>query len=213
MLTVRQDILQKAMTGLLQELGMVLEGHFDFGNGYHGDTYLNAHPLLDDPFRIMKLAHEMKDIVPADLREVVQVVVGPITGGALLANNLAIVLDSDHKPTDARIRFAPVYKAGGKLAFRKHYQRLIAGDFSNLKGLNALVVDDVCNTGSTIRETRRLIEACGGNVVGSVVLYDRLNSSDDMSNHFFLSQVNLGNELVKVGECSCQKIHIPITEF
>jgi orotate phosphoribosyltransferase len=213
MLSVKHDILQKAMVGLLHELGLVIEGHFDFGNGYHGDTYLNAHPMLDDPYRIMQLAHEMKEVVPADLREQVDIVVGPITGGALLAANLAIVLDNERKPTAPRVRFAPVYKVGNELALRTHYQTLIAGKIGQPGGLRALVVDDVCNTGHTIRKTRRLIEEYGGTNVGSVVLYDRQNSSVDIDNHFFMAQVNLGKELVPVGECSCQRIRMDITKF
>ena len=33
-----QKIRQEAMLGMMLELGLMLEGHFDFGNGWHPST-------------------------------------------------------------------------------------------------------------------------------------------------------------------------------
>ena len=208
-----QKIRQEAMLGMMLELDLMLEGHFDFGNGWHGTSYLNAHPLLDDPYRIYQLTEELKGVIPIDIREKVQLVAGPITGGVLLAKDMAVALDRDRKREEKRVRLAPVYKADGQLALRTHYRKLIAGDFGDLKGMNVLVVDDVCNTGNTLRATAKLIEEAGGHVLGSAVLYDRLATTKDLENHFFLGQVDIDPELVKADKCLCNRIHLPITQF
>ena len=101
-----QKIRQEAMLGMMLELDLMLEGHFDFGNGWHGTTYLNAHPLLDDPYRIYQLTEELKGVIPIDIREKVQLVAGPITGGVLLAKDMAVALDRDRKREEKRVRLA-----------------------------------------------------------------------------------------------------------
>lgn len=216
MLSAKQaaDVKQEVLLGQLLELGVVLEGHFDFGNGYHGTTYLTAHPLLDNPFQIMKFAGELQSLLTSDVQEEVDIVVGPITGGALLANDLAILIDGQRKPGKKKVRLAPVYKMNGKLALREHYRKLISGEVDgSLKGLNVVIVDDVCNTGHTLRETQELVEQCGGYVLASLVLYDRLTTEKQVVDYSFLAQVAADPKLVKAEECLCKRVHIPITHF
>lgn len=209
-----QDVNQRAMIGQLLELGVILEGHFDFGNGYHGTTYLTAHPLLDDPFQIMKFAGELQSLLTSDTQEQIDVVVGPITGGALLANDLAILIDGQRKPGKKKVKLAPVYKVDGKLTLREHYRRLIKGELGgSLKGLNVVIVDDVCNTGHTLRETQAVVKECGGNTLASLVLYDRLTPEKQVEDYSFLTQVAVDPVLVKAEKCLCNRIHIPITHF
>ena len=90
---------------------------------------------------------------------------------------------------------------------------MIAGDFGDLKGMKVLIVDDVCNTGNTLRATTKLIEEVGGHVLGTAVLYDRLATTKDLENHFFLGQVDVDPELVEADKCLCNRIHLPITQF
>ena len=40
----------------------MLDGHFDFGNGYHGRAYLNPHQLFRHPSTIWRFAHEQLDL-------------------------------------------------------------------------------------------------------------------------------------------------------
>jgi hypothetical protein len=41
--TRRDDIRAKALAELQRHEVLMLNGHFDFGNGYHGRVYLNPH--------------------------------------------------------------------------------------------------------------------------------------------------------------------------
>ena len=44
----RAEIREKALKDL-QQAGVLMSGHFDFGNGYHGRAYLNPHSLFRHP--------------------------------------------------------------------------------------------------------------------------------------------------------------------
>ena len=46
----------------------MLDGHFDFGNGYHGRVYLNPHQLFRQPSTIWRFAQDLLDVLPADDR-------------------------------------------------------------------------------------------------------------------------------------------------
>ena len=43
----------------------MLNGHFDYGNGYHGRVYLNPHQLFRHPSTIWRLAQDLLDVLPA----------------------------------------------------------------------------------------------------------------------------------------------------
>ncbi|MCK7461348.1 MAG: hypothetical protein MZU84_04410 [Sphingobacterium sp.] len=72
----------------------MLDGHFDFGNGYHGRVYLNPHQLFRYPSTIWRFAQDLIELMPASIVEDADVVAGPVTGGALLAHTIAGLLDS-----------------------------------------------------------------------------------------------------------------------
>jgi len=85
----------------------MLNGHFDFGNGYHGRVYLNPHRLIRYPSTIWRFAQDLLDVLPASIKEQVEVVAGPVTGGALLAHTIAGLLDSRQPLSRPRTMFAP----------------------------------------------------------------------------------------------------------
>jgi orotate phosphoribosyltransferase len=82
----RDDIRQKAMEDLQRFEVLMLDGHFDFGNGYHGQVYLNPHQLFRYPSTIWRFAQDLIELMPASMAEDADVVAGPVTGGALLAH-------------------------------------------------------------------------------------------------------------------------------
>ena len=90
----REQIREKALSDLQQHEVLMLNGHFDFGNGYHGRVYLNPHQLFRHPSTIWRFAQDLLDILPASIVEQAEVVAGPVMGGALLAHTMAGLLDS-----------------------------------------------------------------------------------------------------------------------
>src|SRR5919198_3081091 len=94
----REDLRQQALRQLQQFEVLMRDGHFDYGNGFHGRVYLNPHQLFRHPSTIWRLAQDLLDMLPGKLLEQTEVVAGPATGGALLAHTLAGLLDRRRAP-------------------------------------------------------------------------------------------------------------------
>jgi orotate phosphoribosyltransferase len=139
----RTEIRDKALKDLQQSEVLMLDGHFDYGNGYHGRAYLNPHQLFRHPSTIWRFAQDLIDLLPVRLVQETEVVAGPVTGGALLAHTIAGLLDSRRSLTHPACSFAPfnLDPAGGFM-LRDFYRRV-------LKGTRVLLADDVRNTGET----------------------------------------------------------------
>ena len=59
--TKRDDIRTRALQDL-RRFEVVMEGHFDYGNGYHGRLYLNPHQLFRYPSTIWRVAQDLIDV-------------------------------------------------------------------------------------------------------------------------------------------------------
>ena len=83
------------------------DGHFDYGNGFHGRVYLNPHQL----FRTRRRSGGWRRISSTSSRrrllEQTEIVAGPATGGALLAHTIAGLLDGRRALTHPACSFAP----------------------------------------------------------------------------------------------------------
>ena len=73
------------------DLMSLRRGHFRFESGHHGEIWLDLARLFFDPSRLAPFVRELA----AKLRgEGVEVVVGPLVGGAFLAHMVAVELGS-----------------------------------------------------------------------------------------------------------------------
>ena len=139
----RTERREQALKDLQQSEVLMIDGHFDYGNGYHGRVYLNAHQLFRHPSTIWRFAQDLIDLLPSDLVQQTQVVAGPVTGGALLAHTIAGLLDSRRSLTHPPCSFAPFnYDPSGGFTLRPFYRH-------ELEGKRVLLADDVRNTGQT----------------------------------------------------------------
>lgn len=159
------DIRARAMDDL-RRFDVVMDGHFDYGNGFHGKLYLNPHQLFQQPSTIWRVAQDLIDLMPADLSSGAEVVAGPATGGALLAHTIAGLLDGRRAMTHPPYCFAPLGNAEGSPTLSEFYKRLVSGR-------RVLLADDVRNTGQTFQRCYDLITAAGGTVIGTVEIVDR----------------------------------------
>lgn len=159
------DVRTRAMEDL-RRFEVVMDGHFDYGNGFHGKLYLNPHQLFQHPATIWRVAQDLIDVMPSDFLEQTQIVAGPATGGALLAHTMAGLLEGKRAMTHPSYQFAPFSDHGGEPALSPFYA-------SRMKGKRVLIVDDVRNTGTTLKRCADLVKAAGGTVVGTMQIIDR----------------------------------------
>jgi orotate phosphoribosyltransferase len=203
----RQDDLRRQALKTLQELEVLMrDGHFDYGNGFHGRLYLNPHQLFLHPSTIWRLAQDLLDVVPGELLAETDVVAGPATGGALLAHTLAGLLDGRRALTHAPCSFAPFTNAGDAFVLRRFYARQMAGQ-------RVLLADDVRNTGKTLQQCAELVTAAGGRVIGSVEICDRMEAIVDLGVPNYALAEYPAPENYEASQCPMCREGLPITTF
>ena len=205
----RTELREKALKDLQHSGVLMLDGHFDYGNGYHGRVYLNPHQLFRHPSTIWRFAQDLLDLLPSELLQATELVVGPATGGALLAHTIAGLLDSRRSLTHPASAFAPVHSstsAGERLELRPFYARQI-------KGKRVLLADDVRNTGQTLARCAQLVKEAGGTVIATMEIYDRMESNVDLGVPNFALAEYRAPENYKAGACPLCAKKVPITRF
>jgi orotate phosphoribosyltransferase len=203
----RGDIRRKALEDLQRSEVLMLDGHFDYGNGYHGRVYLNPHQIFRHPSTIWRFAQDLLDLLPGELVQRTELVAGPVTGGALLAHTVAGLLDSRRSLTHPPCLFAPFnYDPAGGFALRAFYAREISGK-------RVLLTDDVRNTGETLGRCAALVTAAGGTVVATMQIYDRLESIVDLGVPNIALAEYKAPPNYKASECPLCRSNVPVTTF
>lgn len=139
---------------LLQASGAILAGHFRLSSGLHSDGYVEKFRVLERPGMAEEVARQM---AAALFRFRPHAVVGPLTGGMLLAYELARQLGAERALFTERV--------GGRMTLRRGF-RLQPGE-------RAVVVEDVVTTGGSLRETAEAVREAGGQVVAMTCVVDR----------------------------------------
>lgn len=144
------------MLQLFQELGVVTHGHFLLSSGRHSDEYWEKFRVFEHPRVTEQLCRE---IAQRHRASNVAVVIGPTTGGALLAHEVA-------RQLGVRCMIAEPSSAGG---------RELRRGFVLQPGTRVLVVDDVLTTGLSLRETLAALTPYQPDILGVEVMIDRSN--------------------------------------
>ena len=170
MTSQKESLLRQQALAKLQELEVLMrDGHFDYGNGFHGRLYLNPHQLFRHPSTIWRLAQDLLDVLPRELLLRTDVVAGPVTGGALLAHTLAGLLDGRRALTHPPCSFAPITCEQNGFTLRSFYR-------AQMGGQRVLLADDVRNTGKTFQRCAELVTQAGGTVLATVQIFDRMEA-------------------------------------
>ena len=111
----------------------VRTGHFRYESGHHGDLWLELDALFTDPARTEQLASALTDRLGG---RGIEVVCGPMTGGALLAQAVARHLNVTFTYTERKET-----ADGVRYALPAAQRRLVTGK-------RVAIVDDVINAGS-----------------------------------------------------------------
>jgi orotate phosphoribosyltransferase len=204
----RRDELRQQALGQLEQFEVLMRnGHFDYGNDFHGRVYLNAHQLFRHPSTIWRLAQDLLEILPGDLLEQTEVVAGPVMGGALLAHTLAGLLDGRRSLTHPPCSFAPFSSRGDHdFTLRHFYAREMAGR-------RVLIADDVRNTGKTFQRCAELVRQAGGTVLATVEICDRMEAIIDVGVPNYTLAEYEAPENFAATDCPMCKSGEPITTF
>jgi orotate phosphoribosyltransferase len=203
----RDEIREKALKDLQHYEVLMLNGHFDYGNGFHGTVYLNPHQLFRYPSTIWRFAQDLLDLLPASVIDATEIVTGPVTGGALLAHTMAGLLDSRREITRPPTLFAPfTLDAEHGHTLSRFYRHLVAGR-------KALVVDDVRNTGQTQARCVELVRKAGGTVLATAEIYDRMEAMVDAGVPNFALAEYRAPDNVPAERCPQCRAGVPVTTF
>lgn len=118
----------------LRDLMAAQAGHFQLASGHHGDLWLDLDRLWRRPGRVRPFAAKLSRLLVPDR---IDVVCGPMTGGAFLAAMVASDLRVDVVPAESR----------------------------DLRGRRVALVDDAINAGSAVRSTWADLKDGGADLV------------------------------------------------
>jgi orotate phosphoribosyltransferase len=205
-MTKLTDLRQQALHQLERFEVLMRNGHFDYGNGFHGRVYLNPHQLFRYPSTIWRLAQDLLDVLPGNLLERTEVVAGPVMGGALLAHTLAGLLDGRRALSHPPCSFAPFSAREQDFTLREFYARQMAGR-------RVLLADDVRNTGKTFERCADLVRTAGGTVLATVEICDRMEAMTDAGVPNYALVEYKAPENFPATQCPMCKAGEPITTF
>jgi orotate phosphoribosyltransferase len=144
---------QDELLDIFKKSGAFLEGHFILTSGLHSPHYIEKFRVLEHPHYTAELcaeiAEQWKD-------EGVTVVLGPVTGGVILAHEVGKQLGTKAMFTE---------RVEGKMALRRGFT-LTPED-------RVLLVEDIVTTGGSIFEVIDAVKHTGATIVGLGFLVDR----------------------------------------
>lgn len=133
-------------------------GHFVLESGHHGDLWLELDRLFVEPRVMARFAHELAERLGAFA---VDAVCGPLTGGAFLAQAVALELGCSFLYTERTERRV----AAGRPGERRMAYRLPAGLADQAADRRVVVVDDAINAGHAVRGSLAVLRSIGARPV------------------------------------------------
>ncbi|HOZ07323.1 MAG TPA: phosphoribosyltransferase family protein, partial [candidate division Zixibacteria bacterium] len=130
---------QDDVVNLFKESGALLTGHFKLTSGRHSDVYYEKFTLLKQPALCTRLCARMADTLRTTG---VRTIVGPTTGGIILAYDVARYLGVE-------AIYAEAADDGKGRVFKR--------GFHLEPGQKVAIVDDVLTTGTSVDEVIALV--------------------------------------------------------
>lgn len=146
---------------IFKDRGVYLAGdHFQYSSGKHGSEYLNKDAIFSDSDTTSEVCRFL--VRPFQARNI-DVIAGMPTGGLILAHDAARELSR----LDNRLipGVFPEEKEG-MLKFFRGYDKFI-------RGKNVLAVEDILNTGDSVKKLVDVIRETGGNVIALAAIANR----------------------------------------
>ncbi len=154
---------------MLAARGAILKDHhFVYKSGKHGPHYINMDPIFPDTGLMTKVCMEL-GLPFWPNHDTVDTVVGAATGAIPLAAMTALRGGNGQEWPYPHYAWAD--KDGDDFVFER------AGFVEQLTGKRVLVVEDLLNTGDTVKKVVAQVRRHGGEVVGVSVICNRGNET------------------------------------
>ena len=183
---------QDEVKELFIKTGAIMEGHFLLTSGLHSPLYVEKFQVLQHPKYTEQLCIALAEKF---LEDNIEVVVGPITGGILLAHEVG-------KRLGTRAIFTE--RENGKMTLRR--------GFVIKPGERVLIVEDIVTTGGSIKEVLDVVVEQGGIPVGIGMLVDRSGGKASFGEVPYKALLNLDVTTYDPSNCPLCKENIPMTK-
>ena len=176
---------------MLKEAGVLLEGHFLLTSGRHSDRYMQCAKIFQNAKYSVPLCAELVEQYRDDE---IEVVIGPAIGAIQMSYEVG-------KQLGVRNIFAE--RENGVMTLRR--------GFSIEKGQRVLIVEDVVTTGGSVKEVMKLVEECGGEIVGIGSIVDRTGGKIDFGVPY-RSAFSMDITSYDADECPICKTGVPLVK-
>ncbi|HEY8180360.1 MAG TPA: orotate phosphoribosyltransferase [Candidatus Limnocylindria bacterium] len=156
-----------SVEAIFEAAGALRRGHFALKSGRHSDRYLEKFAVLQYPTLAVEMGRRLAGSLAAHDPTLV---VGPTTGGVLLAFETARHLQESLEHTVRGIFAEPV--GPGQRALRRGWP--VGADD------RIVLVDDILTSGTSVRETAEAVTAAGGRPLAATVIVDRSTAAADV---------------------------------
>lgn len=163
---------------ILKECDALLEGHFLLSSGKHSNRYVQCAKVLRYPDQAAKVLNLVVDKIK-DLD--IDLVVGPAMGGVVVSYELGRQLGKEAVFTE-----------------RKDNVMELRRGFEVKPGAKIIIAEDVVTTGKSTKETKKVLEELGGEVIGVACIANR--TKDDIGMPIY-SAIDLDIQVYESDAC------------
>ena len=183
---------QEEVKEILIKTNAIMDGHFVLTSGLHSPHYVEKFNVLQYPKYTEQLCKAMAEKFKSAQ---IETVVGPVTGGIILAHETA-------KALNARAIFTE--RVNGKMTFRR--------GFSLREGERVLIVEDIVTTGGSIKEVIDVVKSYKAIPVSVSMLVDRSGGKANFDDVPSTALLTLDVVTYKPEDCPLCKKNIPMTK-
>lgn len=170
----------------------IMEGHFLLTSGLHSQFYVEKFNVLQQPKYTEMMCQELAGRF-ADKN--IETVVGPMTGGIILAHETG-------KALGTRAIFTE--RENGHMTFKR--------GFSLKEGERVLIVEDIVTTGGSVKEVIDVVKKAGGVPVAVGLLVDRSGGKVDFGGVPYEALLHLDVKTYTPEECPLCKKGVEMTK-
>ncbi len=144
---------------LLEETGVIIDGHFELTSGRHSGRFMQCSQLLQYPDKTSIICKMMAEPY---LDKSIETVIGPAMGGVIISYEVARHLWARSVYTE---------KIDDEMTLRR--------GFFIKPGERVLVVEDATTTGGSVMKVLDVLKENGAHIVGVAVMVDRSFTAPD----------------------------------